>query len=256
MVDRHEKIAAILARKGYRSVAELSEDLGVSEMTIRRDLEKLEQKGLIKRTYGGAYTGQEIIEVDYRVRETIRQQEKEIIGKKASSLIQPGESIFIDTGSTAAFLASAIDDTKRITVVTNSLVVAQTLETRTNVETIVLGGKIHRATHSLTGHLAEDAVKQFKFTKAFIGVSGINLNEGLAQSTLEEIQVKKLVIANSRQVIVLADSSKFNKDVLVIFSDFSRVDTIITDNGVQRDDVDILNEKGIKVIIADATAPL
>ncbi|TFG60486.1 MAG: DeoR/GlpR transcriptional regulator, partial [Spirochaetales bacterium] len=80
MVDRHEKIVALLARKGYRSVAELSAELSVSEMTIRRDLEKLEEKGLIKRTYGGAYTGQEIIEVDYRVRETKCQAEKEAIG--------------------------------------------------------------------------------------------------------------------------------------------------------------------------------
>ena len=158
-------VLGILARKGYRSVSELAEDLAVSEMTVRRYLDKLERKELIKRTHGGAFAGQEMIEVDYRVRETVRRAEKEAIGRLAWTLIQPGESVFLDAGSTLAYLASAMDDTRRITVVTNSTIVLQTLENRANIDTILLGGRVHAASHSLIGPIAEETVAQFRFTE-------------------------------------------------------------------------------------------
>jgi DeoR family fructose operon transcriptional repressor len=251
MKDRIDKVMEILARKGYRSVSELSGDLNVSEMTVRRYLEKLEQRNLVKRTHGGAFAGQEMIEVDYRVRETVSRDEKEAIGRKAYSLIQPGESIFIDAGSTAAFLAFAMDDTRRITVVTNSIVVAQTLENKTNIETILLGGRVHGTTHSLIGPAAVEMVKQFRFNKAFLGASGISLSEGLTQSAFDEIPVKKVVADNSKEVFVLADSSKFDKTVLVFFLSIDRVHTIITDRGIKDSCRLALEEKGIRVLIAD-----
>ena len=217
MKEKIDKVVEILARKGYRSVSELSSDLDVSEMTVRRYLDRLEQRQLIKRTHGGAFSGLEMIEVDYRVRETVRRAEKEAIGRLAWSLIQPGESIFIDAGSTTAYLALAMDDTRRITVVTNSTTVLQTLESKSNIETILLGGKVHSLSHSLVGPIAEETVRQFRFTRAFLGAVGINLQEGFTQSNIDEVPVKKQVAANARQVIVLADSSKVNKDVLVLF---------------------------------------
>ncbi len=251
MQDRLDKLMQILARRGYRSVSDLAQDLRVSEMTVRRYLDRLEQKSLITRTHGGAYTGLEMIEVDYRVRETVRQAEKEAIGKVAFSLIRPGESVFIDAGSTAAFLALAVDDTKRITVVTSSLVVAQALENRTSVETILLGGRIHSGTHSVVGPLAEEAIRPFRFTKAFLGTSGINLAEGLTQSTIEEIPVKKLVAANAKEVYVLADSSKLHRDVLVLFLTWEHVHGLITDAGISAADRAALEEKGIRVLVAE-----
>ena len=202
MQERLDRLMALLSRQRYGSVAELAKELRVSEMTVRRYLDKLEQRNLIKRTHGGAYTGQEMIEVDYRIRETVFQDEKSSIGAAAYSMIRPGESVYIDAGSTAAFLALSIDDTKRITVVTHSLVVAQTLEQCQNVETILLGGKVHGATHSLMGPLAEEAIQQFKFNTAFLGASGINVNHGLTQSTLDEIPIKKAVAASSKKVVM------------------------------------------------------
>ena len=236
MKERIDKVVEILARKGYRSVSELSSDLDVSEMTVRRYLDRLEQRQLIKRTHGGAYSGLEMIEVDYRVRETVRRAEKEAIGRLAWSLIQPGESIFIDAGSTTAYLALAMDDTRRITVVTNSTTVLQTLESKSNIETILLGGKVHALSHSLVGPIAEETVRQFRFTRAFLGAVGINLQEGFTQSNIDEVPVKKQVAANARQVIVLADSSKVNRDVLVLFLRLDQVHTVITDSGIMPED--------------------
>jgi DeoR/GlpR family transcriptional regulator of sugar metabolism len=255
MKDRMDKVMQILARKGYRSVAELSEDLEVSEMTVRRYLDKLEERALIKRTHGGAFAGQEMIEVDYRVRETVRQAEKEAIGRAAWALVQPGESIFIDAGSTPAHLALAMDDTRRITVVTSSTTVVQALEGKSNIETIVLGGKVHAASHSVIGHLAEEAVQQFRFTKAFLGTVGINLQEGFTQSNVDEVPVKKKVAANAREVIVLADSSKFNQDVLFLFLRLDQVHTVITDTGVLPAHRAGLEENGIRVIVAEPSTP-
>jgi DeoR family transcriptional regulator, fructose operon transcriptional repressor len=153
--DNIDKALGILTKKGYRSVAELSVDLGVSEMTVRRYLDRLEERSLIRRTFGGAFVGQEMTEVDYRARDSVSHAEKAAIGRAASALIQPGESVFIDAGTTAAQLAAAIDDTRRMTVVTSSLIVMQTLEHRANVVTISLGGRLHAPSHSLIGPLAE-----------------------------------------------------------------------------------------------------
>jgi DeoR/GlpR family transcriptional regulator of sugar metabolism len=249
--DRLEMVLEILARNGYRSVSELAADLKVSEMTVRRYLDKLEQKELIKRTHGGAFAGQEMIEVDYRVRETVRRAEKEAIGRLAWTLIQPGESVFVDAGSTAAYLAAAMDDTRRITVVTNSTIVLQSLESRSNIETILLGGKVHGASHSIIGPIAEEVVRQFRFTKAFLGAVGINLEEGLTQSNIDEVPVKKRVAANSKEVIVLADSSKFNRDVLVMFLRLDQVHAIVTDSGILPEHRRSLEEQGIRVLVAE-----
>jgi DeoR/GlpR family transcriptional regulator of sugar metabolism len=251
MKDRMDKVMEILARKGYRSVAELSEDLEVSEMTVRRYLDKLEERALIKRTHGGAFAGQEMIEVDYRVRETVRRAEKEAIGRAAWSLVQPGESIFIDAGTTTAHLALAMDDTRRITVVTHSTIVLQALEHKSNIETILLGGKVHAASNSLIGPIAEETVRQFRFTKAFLGTVGINLEEGFTQSNMEEVPVKKQAAANAREVIVLADSSKFNRVVLVLFLGLDQVHTVVTDKGIAAAHKAALEERGIRVLIAE-----
>ncbi|TFG63928.1 MAG: DeoR/GlpR transcriptional regulator [Spirochaetales bacterium] len=251
MKDRLDIVLEILSRKGYRSVSELAEDLKVSEMTVRRYLDKLEQKELIKRTHGGAFAGQEMIEVDYRVRESARRAEKEAIGRLAWTLIQPGESVFIDAGTTAAYLAAVIDNTRRITVVTNSTIVLQYLENRSNIEVILLGGKVHASSHSVIGPIAEEVVRQFRFTKAFLGTVGINLEEGLTQSNIDEVPVKKCVAANAREVIVLADSSKFNRDVLVMFLRLDQVNTVITDSGILPEHLQSLEEQGIRVLIAE-----
>ncbi len=251
MVNRLEKIDSIITKKGFVRVKDLAQELNVSVMTIRRDLIKLENEGSIVRTHGGAYTNREVTEIDYQIRKTVRQSQKEAIGRKAYSMVLPGDSIFIDAGSTGALLAAAIDDLIRLTVVTYSIVVAQFLQKKLNVEVILLGGKLHSTTQSLIGPLTEEAIQKFKFSKAFLGTSGINLSEGLTVSTLEEITIKKQAALNSNQVIVLADSSKFNRYGLAHFLDFDQVDVIITDWELDATNIPILHSKGIQLIIAD-----
>lgn len=254
MKDRIDRVIEILALKGYRSVTELSEDLGVSEATVRRYLDRLEQKELIRRTHGGAWTGQDVTEVDYRVRETAQRAEKEAIGRLAWSLIEQNESVYVDSGSTTAHLAAAMDDSRRVTVVTNSTVVLQILQNRPTIGTIMLGGKVNSPSHSLVGPIAEETARQFHFTKAFLGTNGIDLEEGLTQLNVEELPVKKRVAANSRQVIVLADSTKFSRHVFVSFLPLERVNVIITDAGIPADFKKALEERNIRVLVAQPGA--
>jgi len=251
MQDRMSQVMEILARKGYQSVGELAAELKVSDMTIRRYLDRLEQKEIIKRTHGGAFVGQEMIEVDYRIRETVHNAEKEAIGRTALTLIQPGEAVFIDAGTTTAFLAFAMNDAKRLTVVTNSLVVARSLENKVNVQTLLIGGTVHGATHSVVGSLAEEAISEFRFTKSFLGTSAIDLGQGFSQSTFDELPVKRKAAKQAQQVIVLSDSSKFNKQVTFLFMPLEGAHTIITDKGIRESDKRVLEEKNIRVIIAD-----
>ena len=248
MKDNIDRALDILTRKGYRSVSELSADLGVSEMTVRRYLDRLEERGLIRRTFGGAFVGQEMTEVDYRARDTVCLAEKAAIGRAASALIQPGESVFIDAGTTTAHLAAAIDDARRMTVVTNSLVVMQTLEHRANVVTIILGGRLHAASHSLVGPLAEEAVAQFRFTKAFLGANGIE-STGFTQANIDEVPIKKRVAANAKEVVILADSRKFDSEKLVLFLKTEQVHVLITDTGIPDRYRRQFEEKGMKIII-------
>ncbi len=244
----------ILARKGYQSVNELAAELKVSDMTVRRYLDRLEERELIKRTHGGAFAGQEMMEVDFRIRETVHREEKEAIGRAAFAIIQPGESVFIDAGTTPAFLASAINDAKRITVVTNSLVVAHTLENRANVQCILLGGTVHGATHSTVGQIADESLGQFRFNRAFMGTSAIDMTAGLSQGTFEEIPVKRKAARQSSQVVVLADSSKFDKQVTFLFMSLDQVHAIITDTGIKPEIAEAIREKGIELITAEIAA--
>jgi DeoR/GlpR family transcriptional regulator of sugar metabolism len=242
---------AILARRGYQSVAELAGELDVSEMTIRRYLDRLEEQQQVKRTHGGAYLGQEMIEVDYRIRETVRRAEKEAIGRLAFSMIQPGESVFVDSGTTAAFLAYAINDSKRITVVTMSLVAAQALEGRTAVQTLLLGGTVHAATHSVIGPLAEESIGQFRFNQAFLGASAISLTDGLSQSTYDEIPVKRKAALHAQRVVVLADSDKLHKHAPFLFMPLDQVTALVTDTRIRSEDRQALEEKGVEIHLAE-----
>jgi len=143
-----------------------------------------------------------------------------------------------------------MDNSRRITVVTNSTIVLQILESRPTIDTILIGGKAHGPSHSLVGPLAEEAVKQFHFSKAFLGANGIDLEEGLTQSNVEEVPIKKRVAANSKEVIVLADSSKFNRNVFVTFLPLERVNVILTDTGISSELKKALEERHIRVLVA------
>ena len=253
---RNKQILDILNNTGFISVKELSKELGVSEMTVRRDLGNLEKTGFLRRTHGGAIlniiedrANQHII----RSSEISNKDKKRAIGKAAANLIQTGDSIYIDSGTTARLLADYIIDNNKqsFSLVTNSIIIASSLAYQKDIDTILVGGRLHTANFSLVGPLAEETVKNFRYNKAFIGIAGINLTKGLSVLNLDQIQIKKNVVENADQVIILVDSTKFNKQALATIIKLEQIHIIITDWEVDRSDVSILENKGIKVIIAE-----
>jgi DeoR family transcriptional regulator, fructose operon transcriptional repressor len=218
-----------LSSTGFSSVSNLAIALDVSEMTIRRDLGKLESQGYIRRTHGGAITeARTQIELDYRARQKRQAQAKEKIGKLATGLVQNGQSIFVDAGTTTLSMAKHLKSLKYVRVVTNSLPVQTELLDNTNIEVILIGGRILTSTMSLVGTLAQENLSTMRFDWAFLGTGGIDLERGLTHSTMEEIPIKKNAAESATKVAVLADHTKFGYNALTLFMPIENVNLIIT----------------------------
>ena len=226
MNKRQQKIFKMLEKNFEVKIADLSEHFGVTEMTIRRDLEKMEKMGLLKRTFGGAIL---VVKEDtIRLRNSIHYEEKVRIGKKAAELIRDGESIFIDGGSTTLQIARHLSPSKQITVVTNALNVAAELLDK-GVTTLLTGGILMNSTASMVGPIAYATLSTMAFDRAFLGASGVSDVHGYSNSNNYETEIKKLVISCANEVNIVVDHSKFGVKSLFSFADLSQADRIITD---------------------------
>ncbi|MGO4936976.1 DeoR/GlpR family DNA-binding transcription regulator [Fundicoccus sp. Sow4_H7] len=208
--ERHQAIRNLLKREVIVKLYEIIEATGASESTVRRDLSQLEEAGELVRVHGGA---KRIFSVDYEpsVKEKSEQyrSEKERIGKYAASLIQVNDFIYIDAGTTTFFMLPFIE-AEDITVVTNGLEIATYLSDL-NIETILIGGFIKPKTRAMIGADAVSQLKQYHFSKAFMGTNGIDSQYGFTTPDREEAHVKQTAINQTNQVYMLSDSSKFDK---------------------------------------------
>lgn len=250
MNERHRQILSRLRKLGYMRVTELAGDLSVSDMTIRRDLEKLEGNGYLIKTHGGAYLISTARNRETTLRTTDFSFRYISICRKAFSLIEQGDSVFFDSGEALKNLSLPFVKDIRFTVVTNSLSGAQILSKKGNINTILIGGKINQAQQTLTGPLAADAVKRFKYSKAFLHAESINPSEGASISILEEIPIKRSAALNANEVIVLAGKTTMNHRSLALFLSIHEIDTIITDWETQEDQRESFEKAGIKVLVA------
>lgn len=224
--QRQQQILDRMAVDGEVKLAELKAMFDVTEMTLRRDMEKLEQWGHIKRTFGGAIIVGNDITLQERTGVFI--EEKVRIGKKAAQRIQPGESIFLDGGSTTLQVARFIPVNQNITVVTNALNIAAELQGK-QISTIVIGGMLMDQTSTLVGPVATQALEKMAFNRAFIGTTGVSLKHGFSNSNMHESEIKRLAIQQASEVNVVMDHSKFGKQDLFSFASLKLVDRIITD---------------------------
>jgi len=246
---RFEKIAQIVRQKRVVRVTELCRDLTVSPATIRRDLVEMERLGYLRRVHGGA------VNVDGRLEEPVFEdkaalaaKEKQKIAKAAMEFIKPGDSIFLDGGSTVLALAGLIQNKTGISVVTNSLTVANILSGE-GPSMIMIGGEFRRLSQTFVGSLTKTMIGQLHVDTAFMGTIGLTVREGMTTTDPREAQTKEMVMSSARQVILLADSSKIGKISFVRFSLLDEVDVLITDSGVAKDELSRLRKSGIKVIV-------
>jgi DeoR/GlpR family transcriptional regulator of sugar metabolism len=249
--ERQKQIIELIEKRNSISVIELSKLLDVSDMTIRRDLRILYNRGLLERVHGGALSRRgRSYEPTYHSRATTHALQKEIIGRRAAALVHEGDSIALDVGTTTLEIARALVNTPNLTIVTASLPIANILSEVPNIRLILTGGIVRNQELSMIGHIAEQTFKEFHVDKAFIGVGGLDSEVGLTEYNLEDSLVKKAMIANAEQVLVVADSSKLDETCFVSIGPLSVVDTLITDSEAPAEMLNRLRARDIEVIIA------
>lgn len=237
-------------------MASLVDALGVSEMTVRRDLALLEQRGLLRRVRGGATPSQgRSYEPPFALRENLQRAAKERIAEAASELIADGDTVAVDTGSSALALARRLGRHQNLTVVTHSLPVAGVLAEHPSLRVIVTGGILRSGEQSLTGHLSERAFADFHVDKLFLGVAGVDIDHGLTEYNVEDTQVKRAMLRSAKDVTVLADSTKHGRVAFAHVTDLHAVQRIVTDGGAAPHFVAALDQAGPEVIVAADPEP-
>ncbi|MCB0647119.1 MAG: DeoR/GlpR transcriptional regulator [Saprospiraceae bacterium] len=250
-VVRRKVILEMLSEKGEVSVSELSDKFEVSEVTIRNDLDQLEQKKVLIRARGGALKLEANVANDQRLGEKskINLKEKIKIGKKAAQLVLESDTVIIDSGSTTGELAKNLPDLNDLTVITNALNIANLLGAAPQINLIIPGGYLRKNSLSLVGPLAEKSLLNFNVDKVFLGVDGFDTRQGIYTPNIEEARLNEIMIEISQEVIVLTDSSKFSKRSFAFICNPSRIHKVITDNNILLDDKKRLQDSGVEVII-------
>lgn len=249
--ERCEKIVQLVDERGSVRVSELSEIFKVTEETIRRDLDKLEQAGRLMRSHGGAVSVQDSApETPFIEREVTNVEEKKQIAEEAVRHVQPRDRIILDASTTAWYMASLLPDIS-LTVLTNSMKVAIELAGKEKIEVVSTGGILSPRSMSYVGPLAESSVEQYHVNKAFISCKGVHLTRGATESNEMQGRLKKRMIGIADEAFLLADYSKFGVNEFAQVASCGAFHTIITDHKTERHYLDDIAERySVEVIVA------
>lgn len=250
--ERQNQILSVLRRDKKVLVHDLCDRLSVSAVTIRADLRELEENGLIVRTHGGAILSTNAgFEEDSSKKEMKNTKQKLAIAREAAKCVQDGETIAIDTGTTALAFVTQLVDKKRLIVITSDLKVALFLEENTDATVILLGGMVRRGYHCSVGPLAEQTLSQLYVDKCFIATNGFTVERGLTTPNIEQASVKRMIIKNSNQVIVICDSEKIGRNSLVSFASVGDIHMMITDEKADRRYLTTISEMNVEIKTVD-----
>lgn len=248
--ERKNVILDTLEREGRVVVADLAAQLNVSEMTIRRDLSDLERLGVLRRVHGAAVSARsEDYDPSFWVRASRSRAEKRAIGREAAKLVNDGEVIAIDVGTTALEVARHIT-CENVVVVTPSPHVAFCLVQRGISNVFLTGGMVRRKTLTLTGPLAVQSVANFNIRKAFIGTAGVTARFSFTEHSPEEAEVKRALIAKTEEVILVADHTKFGRGGFVEIGPLTLVHRVITNEPAPPDLIEYTSRNGIALTVA------
>ncbi|MEZ6066796.1 MAG: DeoR/GlpR family DNA-binding transcription regulator [Planctomycetaceae bacterium] len=246
--QRRDSILEMLESKGFVSLQELSDSIGVSESTVRRDLEYLDRIGQIRRTRGGAaYVGESLTTFDERKQQAT--DEKQRIGRRTAELIDPGETILLDGGSTTLEVARCLIG-KSLQVVTNSLPIVNLLVGSSSIELVYLGGYLYPKTGVALGSLTVAALKQIHARRLIMSTGGIT-QAGLFNSNGLLVEAERQMIEAVDEVIVVADSGKLGHSELTHLAPLDDVDRLVTDAGITDEWRSIVKDHGVELIVAE-----
>lgn len=249
LLERHKAILELLREIGNVDVGDLSQRLQVSAVTIRKDLDMLEEKNLLYRIHGGAVLSDPYIATrKVSEKEKLHPEVKRRIGQEAVELLAPQDALIIASGTTVQAFARCIPNMK-MTVITSGMNVAMELLDKPDIEIIQLGGIIRHSSASVVSEYAINMLGNFTCSKLFLGVDGIDPEYGLSTTHLQEACLNRAMIGAATKTIVLADSSKFGRRGFSKICDMGDIDQVITDSGVPHKMLKIMEEQGIKVTV-------
>jgi len=247
--DRQMAILNIVSNTPKINVSNLAEQFGVSQVTIRRDLETLEKNGMLKRFHGGAMP---VSDDDTARRLLTKFETKLAIAKEAAALVENGETVIIECGSTNALLAVELANKSGVTIITNSAFICHYIRGLSGARAILLGGDYQKESEVMVGPLTRICLKQFHAKKAFIGVDGFRPDNGFTCVNMMRAEVAQAMADQADQVIILTDSGKFDQIGVASQIKAGDVDIVITDSGIGREKRQMLEKYGIEVITVQA----
>jgi DeoR family transcriptional regulator of aga operon len=250
--ERRSNIINLLERNGQVDVNSLSREFAVSEVTIRKDLRYFEKRNMLIRSRGGAFK-QSIMGNDLTVYERRKKHAdlKRKIGIAAAKLIEEGDTILLDSGTTIMELVKQIPKQSEINIITNAIDIAYRLGEFPKVKVVVPGGVFRRNSLSLVGEQAASILGDFYCDKCFVGADGIDAEKGLLTFNIEEANLMRISIKNARKVIALIDSSKFSTNGIMTVAGLDEIDLIITDSGISDEKRKQFTDKKIKLLVVD-----
>jgi len=251
-VERRMEIVNVVNRDGKARVEDLAAQFDVSSVTIRSDLSFLEKNGYVVRSHGAAIPNTGVI-AELTVHEKRRQNAgiKSLIGQAAAKLIESGDTVILDSGTTTREIATSLKSLEDVVVMTNGLDVAMELASAPGIEVLMSGGVLRKNALSFSGSQAEHSLKNYRFDKVFLGVDGFDLRAGITTHNEQEASLNRLMCEISEQIIAVADSSKFGKRSCHMIREFGNIDILVTDSDIPEDYVQGLREMKVDVIIVE-----
>lgn len=250
IAERHKYILEMLNKNGFIKVSDIAKDLDVTAVTIRKDLKYLEKKKLLYRTHGSASpVNPHTADINLREKEKLKPNEKKRIALAACKLIEENDSIIIASGSTAHTFAQELNPQANLTVVCASLKTSILLNEINNIEVIQLGGIVRKNSYSVIGDFAAKIFDDLTCSKLFLGVDGIDFENGVTNSNIEEAILNKKMMKAALRTIILSDSTKFAKRGFGKICSLEQIDMIITDSGIPENTAKAIEEMGIELII-------
>ena len=247
--ERQKKMMEYIEANTSAQIHELAEKFHVSEATVRRDLDDLDQQGALRRTHGGA------IKVDrstsyesvYSEKINLMLEEKHRIAERAAQLVHSGDTVLIDSGTTTFFIAQALAHHENLTIITNDLYIAYQTPIHSSSMMIVTGGTRRQGRQELVGSIPESFVRDSHVDIAFIGVDGIDLTGGVTNANFTEVGLKRLMLHSATRSVIVADHTKFGRVALARICDLREASLLITDRGIENETLTRLKKLGVQV---------
>ncbi len=250
--ERQKKMVEYIESNTSAQIHDLSEYFGVSEATVRRDLDDLDRQGAIRRTHGGAIKldRSTSFEQMYNEKLAFRTEEKRRIADVAARMVHNGDTVFVDSGTTTLQLALALSNKENLTLITNDLHIAYSVPVHPTSSIICTGGVRRQGRQELIGSIAEEFIRNSHVNLAFLGADAVDLNLGVTIANFEEVGVKRMLVRSSLRTVLVADHTKFGSVALVKVCDVADCAAVVTDSGITEDAAQKFHKTRIELILA------